>query len=201
LGYSLRMKLSAYAKQVGVTYSTAHTWWKAGQLDAYHLPSGAIMVRETMPRATGVALSARVSSAVQQDDLMRQLQRLSDNAAARGSQVVAEVRSPRASTRSGPSSRSCSPMRREAFSSWSSGYRLTRLGYGSIWALLEHAGRHVEVLSPSDTGNDLVDDFVAVITSLAARLYGRRHAKRRAAQMQACVKQCIEQGTEQAEQV
>jgi putative resolvase len=78
------MKLSAYAKQVGVTYSTAYACWKDGQLNASHLPSGAIMVRETTPRATGVALSARVSSAAQQDDLTRQLQRLRDSAAARG---------------------------------------------------------------------------------------------------------------------
>jgi putative resolvase len=75
--------------------------------------------------------------------------------------------------------------------------RLTRFGYGSIAALLEHDGRRVEAISPSDTGNDLVDDFVAFITSKAARLYGRRNAKRRATQMQACVKQ----GTEQAKQV
>jgi putative resolvase len=39
----------------------------------------------------------------------------------------------------------------------------------------------------------LVDNFVAVITSMAVRIYGRRNAKRRAAQIQACVKKCVEQ--------
>jgi putative resolvase len=29
------MKLSEYAKQVGVTYKAAWKWWQAGQLDAY----------------------------------------------------------------------------------------------------------------------------------------------------------------------
>src|SRR5258706_16369876 len=57
------MKLSAYAKQVGVTYKTVYQWWKAGQLDAYQLPTGTIIVREAKPSATGVALYARVSSA------------------------------------------------------------------------------------------------------------------------------------------
>ena len=71
--------------------------------------------------------------------------------------------------------------------------RLTRFGYGYIATLLEHAGRRVEAIFPSDTGNDLMDDFMAVITSMAARIYGRRNAKRRAAQIQACVKQCTEQ--------
>jgi predicted site-specific integrase-resolvase len=70
--------------------------------------------------------------------------------------------------------------------------RLTRCGYGYIATLLEHEGRRVEAVFPTDTGDGLVDDVVAVITSLAARIYGRRNAKRRAAQIQACVQQCIE---------
>ena len=70
------MKLSEYAKQVGVTYKTAWQWWKAGQLDAYQLPTGTIIVREPQVAASGVALYARVSSADQQDDAVRQMQRL-----------------------------------------------------------------------------------------------------------------------------
>ena len=76
--------------------------------------------------------------------------------------------------------------------------RAEGFGYGYITALLEHEGRRVEAIYPSDTGNDLVDDFVAVITSMAARIYGRRNAKRRAAQIQACVKRCIEQARQRA---
>ena len=75
--------------------------------------------------------------------------------------------------------------------------RLTRFGYGSITTLLEHHGRRVEAVVPSDTGDDLVDDFVAVITSMAARKGGRRNAKRHAAHIQACVKR----GVAQAEDV
>src|SRR5260370_9644565 len=84
------MKLSDDAKQVGVTYKTVYQWWKAGQLDAYQLPTGTIIVREAKPSATGVALSARVSSAEQQAAVTRQLQRLRDDAAARGYQVGSE---------------------------------------------------------------------------------------------------------------
>jgi putative resolvase len=52
--------------------------------------------------------------------------------------------------------------------------RLARVGYGSSAAHLEHAGRRVAAILPSDpsdptdTGTDLVDDFMAVST--------RRHA-------------------------
>jgi putative resolvase len=80
------MKLSDYAKQTGVTEKTVWQWWKAGQLDAYQLPTGAIIVREPQTTAPGVALSARVSvsSAEQQEDAARQLHRLRAYAAARG---------------------------------------------------------------------------------------------------------------------
>jgi predicted site-specific integrase-resolvase len=49
---------------------------------------------------------------------------------------------------------------------------------------------------PTDTGDGLVDDFVAVITSMAARVYGRRNAKRCVAYNLACGKRCIEQAVE-----
>src|SRR5258708_30582944 len=84
------MKLSAYAKQVGVTYQPAYQWWKAGQLDASQRPTSTVIVREPTAAATGTALSARVSSAEQKDDVTRQMQRRRDYAAARGYQVVAE---------------------------------------------------------------------------------------------------------------
>jgi putative resolvase len=203
-GILFSMKLSAYAKQVGVTYKTAYQWWKAGQLDAYQLPTGTIIVREARPSATGVALYARVSSADQKDDVARQMQRLRDYAAARGYQVVAEV------TEIASGLNDERPKLKKVLTDEKIGVivvehrdRLTRFGYGYIAALLEHEGRRVEAIYPSDTGtetgNDLVDDFVAVITSMAARLYGRRNAKRRAALIQGCIQACVKQCIERAE--
>jgi predicted site-specific integrase-resolvase len=67
--------------------------------------------------------------------------------------------------------------------------RLTRFGFNYIAKLLESRGGRIEVIFPNETKDELVDDFVAVITSMSARIYGRRNAKRRAAQ----IKQCIEE--------
>ncbi len=184
------MKLSEYAKQVGVTYKTAYQWWRAGQLDAYQLPTGTIIVREPKTTAAGAAaLYARVSSADQKDDVTRQMQRLRAYAAARGYQVVAEV------TEIASGLNDERPKLKKLLTDARVGVlvvehrdRLTRFGYGYIATLLEHQGRRVEAIFPTDTGDGLVDDFVAVITSMAARIYGRRNARRRAAQIQACVK-------------
>ena len=55
-------------------------------------------------------------------------------------------------------------------------------------------GRRIEVMFPSDTNHDLVDDFIAVITSMASRIYGRRHSKERAEKIKSCVEQVMKQG-------
>jgi putative resolvase len=196
----MQMKLSQYAKRAGVTYKTAWRWWKQGQLDAYQTPTGTVIVREPtlpMPTAGRVALYARVSSVDQKADLDRQLQRLRDYAAAKGYAVAREMREiasglndhrPKlAKLLTDPTIGTLVVEHRD---------RLTRFGFEYIRQLLETQGRHLEVLFPSDTDDALVEDFVAVITSMAARIYGRRNAKRRAAQIQACVKRCVEQAQE-----
>lgn len=70
--------------------------------------------------------------------------------------------------------------------------RLTRFGYGYIATLFEQQSRRVEAIYPSDTGDDLVDDFVAVMTSMAARIYGHRNSKRRAEQIKACIEHAMQ---------
>ena len=67
--------------------------------------------------------------------------------------------------------------------------RLTRFGSHYIETLLAAQGRHVEMLFQRDTGDELVDDLMSVMTSMAARLYGRGQSKRLASK----IKQCIEQ--------
>src|SRR5260370_29487905 len=158
------MKLSGYAKQVGVTYKTAYQWWKAGQLDASQLPTGTIIVREATPSATGVALYARVSSADQQAEVTRQRQRLRDDAAARGYQVVSEV------TEIASGLNDERPKLTKLLTDAQVGVivvehrdRLTRFGYGYITALLEQAGRRVGALYPPHTHKQLAGHRAAVI--------------------------------------
>jgi predicted site-specific integrase-resolvase len=193
------MQLSKYARQVGVTYKTAYQWWKAGQLDAYQLPTGTISVREPKAVAAGAALYARVSSTEQKDDMTRQMQRLRDCAAARGYQVVVEVAEIASSLDDErPKPKKLLMDARVGVIVVEHRDRLTRFGYSYIATLLEYEGRRVEAVFPSDTDDGLVDDFVAVITSMAARIYGRCNATRRAAHIQACLRQCIEQADETA---
>lgn len=188
------MRLSQYAKQMGVSYKTAFRWWKAGKLDAYQLDTGTIIVRDPMQQAEarGVALYARVSSAEQKEDLERQMQRLKDYAASRGYQVtrmVSELASGLNESR---------PKFLTLLTDASIGVivvehrdRAARFGLTYIDQLMQMQGRRLEVIFPGDTDNDLVDDFLAVITSMASRISGRRTSKRHAEKIKQCVEQAL----------
>src|SRR5258708_28553164 len=90
------MKVSHYAKKVGVTYRTAFRWWQNGDIQGYQLPSGTIVVTEgeEMPESrTGqVVIYARVSSHEHRANLEQQAERLEDYCAAKGYQVSRVVK-------------------------------------------------------------------------------------------------------------
>src|SRR2546425_2008965 len=59
------MKLSSYAKRIGISYNTAWRMWKRGQIPGYQLPTGTVIIDppelRSLPVHT-VAVSARVST-------------------------------------------------------------------------------------------------------------------------------------------
>ncbi len=191
------MRLSQYAKQMGVSYRTAFRWWKAGKLDAYQLDTGTIIVRdqpETKPETMNVALYARVSSADQKEDMERQMQRLKDYAAAKGYHVTRTV----SELASGLNDSRPKFLKLLTDSSISvivveHKDRATRFGLTYLEQLLAMQGRRLEVIFPSDMDNDLVDDFISVITSFASQLSGRRTSKRRAEKIKQCVEQAMQE--------
>lgn len=69
-----------------------------------------------------------------------------------------------------------------------------RFGLIYIEQLLAMQGRQLEVVFPKDTDDDLVNDFVSIITSMAARIYGRRNSRRKAERIKQCVEEVMKQG-------
>lgn len=190
------MKLSQYAKKAGISYKTAWRWYKAGTLDAYQTPTGMVVVRDPQMERVGngrIALYARVSSAEQKSDLDRQVQRLRDYAAARGYQVAKEV------TEIASGLNDSRPKFLKLLADPTIGTiivehkdRSTRFGWNYITTLMEAQGRRVEAVFPDETKDDLVNDFVSLVTSMAARIYGRRGSRRRAERIKQCVEQVMQ---------
>ncbi|HEU5228257.1 MAG TPA: hypothetical protein VFU49_10650 [Ktedonobacteraceae bacterium] len=71
--------------------------------------------------------------------------------------------------------------------------RLTRFGFHSIEHLMQGQGGRIEVIFPSDTDHELVDDFSAIITSMASRISGRKTSRRHAEQIKPCVEHVMQQ--------
>ena len=79
------MKLSDYAKKLGITYRTAWNHYKAGQIpNAKKLPSGLIIVDDEMIETKErTAVYARVSSSENKVNLISQSKRVQDFCAAK----------------------------------------------------------------------------------------------------------------------
>ena len=177
------MKLSVYAKQLGISYRTAWEWFKAGKIKgAFKTESGAIIVPEKRTKKGDyVVIYARVSSSENKGNLNSQAERLTQYAIARGYQikeVVKEVGSgindsrPKLQKilREGKATRIIVEHKD----------RLTRFGYNYLATLLLPLDCEIEVVNQTtEDKEDLMQDLVSIITSFCARYYGLRRSKRK----------------------
>src|SRR5579884_19641 len=180
------MKLKDYAAQQGISYRTAWRWWKLGKLPGHQMDTGTILVDvdqpgSVAPKATRVAIYARVSSAENKPNLDSQAERLVGYCAAKGyqvSRVVKEI---------GSGVNDARPKLLALLEDQSIGLivivhkdRLTRFGFRYLDTLLKSQGRAIEVVNLAENGQeDLLADLTAILYSFTARLYGQRRAKRK----------------------
>jgi predicted site-specific integrase-resolvase len=175
------MKLSTYAKQLGISYQTAWRLFKDGKLNAYKLPSGTVIVREEESQGSeqSVAIYCRVSSSENKGNLESQKKRLLDYCAAKGykvSRVITEVGSGINDTRKQWLSLLQDRMVRIIVVEHKD--RFTRFGFTGYKTLLNTDGRDIEVVNEAENGKeDLLQDLISIITSFCARLYGQRRCK------------------------
>lgn len=185
------MKLSEYARRVGVTRFTAHRWFHDGKIPgAYQLPSGLIYVPDTIfdtekpPKQKGLTVVyARVSSSEQRKtNLETQAERLAQFAIANGwvvDKVIKEVGSGLNDERKKLTDllRSDAKIDRIIVEHKD---RLTRFGFNYLQILADKMGFEIIVVNPTMTDDEeLMQDFTSIITSFYTRLYSRRRAKRK----------------------
>ena len=192
------MKLSSYAKKLGIHYNTAYRMFKRGQIAGYQLPTGTVIIAEPVEqtgarsvRQQVVAVYARVSSSENKKNLDTQAQRLMSWCNAQGwgvSKVVKECGSAINDQR--PKFLALLANQEMSKIVVEHKDRASRFGVASIQTLLAMQDRELVIVNTADTEeSDLMGDFVAIITSFAARLYGRRRAKRKTQQVLAALQQ------------
>jgi len=180
------MKLSDYAKQMGVRYETAWRWYRDGKIQGRRIGPHTIIITEGQeePQSAAsqqVAIYARVSSAENKSNLDSQAERLVAYCAARGYQVAKVV------TEVGSGINDARPKLLALLADQGIGVivvehkdRLTRFGFRYLDTLLKNQGRAIEVVNQAENGTeDLLADLAAMVYSFCARLSGPRRAKRK----------------------
>lgn len=179
------MKLSDYAKQMGVRYETAWRWFRDGKIQGRRIGAHTIIITEEEETLLAVpqrvAIYARVSSAENKSNLDSQAERLVAYCTARGYQVAKVVKEV------GSGINDARPKLLALLADAGIGLivvehkdRLTRFGFRYLDTLLTNQGRAIEVVNQAENGTeDLLADLTAIVYSFCARLYGPRRAKRK----------------------
>lgn len=179
------MKISQFAKIHGVTYRTVWNWINRGEVQIEHTKTGRVNIITEIKKEQRVAIYARVSSSENKSNLETQVNRLISYANAKGykvDKVVKEIGSGLNDKR---------PNLEKLLLDESITHiivehkdRLARFGLNYIEKLLSLQGRQIEIVNNLDSErDDLMADFVSIITSFCARLYGLRRTKRKTEQL------------------
>jgi len=178
------MKLSEWAKQVGVSYKTAWRWFQAGKMPVAteQMATGTIIVKQSKLENKGtVGIYARVSSYDQKEDLDRQVARLLSFANEKSWAVSCNV------TEIGSGLNGKRPKLLKLLQDTNVQIilvehrdRLMRFGSEYVEAALASQGRKIVIMDSTEVKDDLVTDMISVLTSFCASLYGKRSAKNKA---------------------
>lgn len=138
------MKLSSYARKLGIHYNTAYRMFRRGQIAGYQLLKAGRLTRWGSECGSGIT-----------DQRPKFLTLLANPTISR---IVVEHKD-----------------------------RASRFGVAYIQTLLALQERELVIVNTAE--DDLMGDFVAIVTSFTARLYGRKRAKRKTEQVLAALQQ------------
>lgn len=180
-----KIKLTTFAKLNDVTPRTIWNWIYKGIVKYERTSTNRVFIiidddNNIKIKQPNVAIYARVSSAENKNNLEKQKDRLISYANAKGykiSQIVSEIGSGLNDQR--PKLEKLLMDKTIDIIVVEHKDRLARFGTNYIEKLLSLDNRKIEVINPQmNEKDDLMQDFVSIITSFCARLYGKRRTKR-----------------------
>lgn len=175
----------------GISYMSAYRYFNNGLIKGVKLKTGTILIdideegNENITKNTRVVLYTRVSSSENKTNLDTQLDRLRSFAVAKGYTIVKEIKE------IGSGLNDKRPKLAEILKedNWDviiveHKDRLARFGLNYLELLLNKQNKKIEVINEClNEKEDLMTDFVSIITSFCSRLYGLRRNKRRTEQI------------------
>jgi len=188
------IKLSKFAKDMGVTPTTLYNWRLEGKISFIKSNTGRNFVTtETYNEFMGikekkeekVVIYCRVSSSENKSNLTTQKERLINYCNAKGYKVykvVEEIGSGINDSR--PKLQTILKTNDYTKIVVEHKDRLTRLGFNFLKIMADIQNKEIEVINNTETDKeDLIQDFVSIITSYCARIYGQRRSKRKTEQL------------------
>lgn len=179
-----KIKLTTFAKLNDVTPRTVWNWIYKGIVKYERSSTNRVYIilddEQNSIKQPKVAIYARVSSSENKNNLEKQKDRLILYANAKGYKIDKIV------TEIGSGLNDQRPKLEKLLTDKSIDIiivehkdRLARFGLNYIQKLLELDNRKIEIVNPQlNEKDDLMQDFVSIITSFCARLYGKRRSKR-----------------------
>jgi len=186
-------KLSDFAKLMGVSRSAVIKWIKQGKIRAveihgrWYIPESELekLIKGAYAVVKRVAIYARVSGNTQKDDLDRQIASLEDYIRKQFPQadyvVIKDIASGLKEDRKGLK-KLIELARKKQIDVVVVAYkdRLTRFGFAYLEELFKaYSVRVITAFNeePKDYMQELVEDLIEIVTSLAGRIYGKRSHK------------------------
>ena len=179
----MKYRISTYAKLQGRTYRTIWDWIAKGLVKTEKDATGHTWIVEddaNPKKELDVVVYARVSSSENKGNLDTQAERLISYCNAKGykvKKVVKEIGSGLNDNR--PKLEKILLDKGIDIIVVEHKDRLARFGLNYIQKLLELDGRKIEIVNNIEgEKEDLIQDFISIITSFCARIYGNRRSKR-----------------------
>jgi predicted site-specific integrase-resolvase len=177
----MELKISEYAKINRVTSRTVWNWIKQGRIKTRYTDTGRVRVIVESDKEKQIAIYTRVSSTENKENLKAQTERLINYCNAKGykvTKVVSEIGSGLNDTRPKLEKLLCDNNIDIIVVEHKD--RLARFGINYIQKLLKLNNREIEIVNNIEAEKeDLIQDFISVITSFCARIYGQRRTKRK----------------------
>ena len=184
------IKISEYAERMSLHIRTAYRYFHLGKIEGFQdEETKTIFIKNPFNEKTfesfnekRAVLYARVSSSENRANLETQMERLKNYASAKGYRITGEVKEVGSGLNDKRKKLNSILENRENYDFIIVEHkdRLTRFGFNYLETFMKSHKKGIEVINDvSDNKEDLIQDFISIITSFCARIYGQRRSRRK----------------------
>ena len=186
------IKISEYAERMSLHIRTAYRYFHSGKIEGFQdEETKTIFIKNPFSDEKNLfensnekraVLYARVSSSENRANLETQMERLKNYANAKGYKITNEVKEVGSGLNDNRKKLNSILENRENYDFIIVEHkdRLTRFGFNYLEEFMKSHGKNIEVINDvSNNKEDLIQDFISIITSFCASIYGQRRNRRK----------------------